>query len=147
MAPRRALIATLFCLVSCASVARAPPARAPADSLYARLGGTPKVVAFVDQTIERVAADPRTSSSFDKVNLQHVKDMLTEQICSLSGGGCDYSPETMREAHAGPRISNDEFLALVEELRSAMRAQAVPLAARNELLEILAPLKRDVVKL
>jgi hypothetical protein len=32
-------------------------------------------------------------------------------------------------------------------LRESMRTQKVPLAARNELLEILAPMKRDVVKL
>jgi hemoglobin len=120
---------------------------APAGSLYARLGGTPKVTAFVNQTIDRVAADPRMSKSFDKVNLQHVKDMLLAQICSLTGGGCVYTGDTMREVHAGDRIGNAEFYGLVEQLRGAMRAQDVPLAARNELLEILAPMKRDVVKL
>ena len=147
MTPRRALFGTLIFLVSSVTLAGTPPPHAPADSLYARLGGAPKVVAFVNQTIDRVAADPRTSRTFDKVNLQHVKEMLIEQICSLSGGGCAYSGDPMREVPAGHRISNAEFFALVEQLRSAMRAQDVPLSARNELLEILAPMKRDVVKL
>ena len=147
MTPRRATVGALFFVFASASFAGAAPAEAPAGSLYARLGGTPKVTAFVNQTIEHVAADPRMNQSFDKVNLQHVKDMLLEQICSLTGGGCTYTGDTMREVHAGHHISNAEFFGLVEELRSAMRAQAVPLAARNELLEILAPMKRDVVKL
>jgi hemoglobin len=136
-----------------ASFAQAPPAPvplptvAPAGSLYARLGGTPAVSAFVSETIDKVAADESSRRSFDKVNLQHVKDMLAEQICSLTGGGCAYTGDTMRDVHAGHQITNAEFFELVEVLRVAMRKHEVPLAARNELLEILAPMKRDVVKL
>jgi hemoglobin len=124
-----------------------PPAIAPTGSLYERLGGTPKVTAFVGLTIDTVAANPAMNQSFDKVNLQHVKDMLIEQICSLTGGDCKYTGDTMRDVHAGHHISNAEFFGLVEVLRDAMRTQDVPLSARNELLEILAPMKRDVVKL
>ena len=69
-----------------------------------------------------------TNQSFDKVNLQHVKDMLVEQICSLTGGGCAYAGDTMRDVHAGHHISNAEFFDLVEVLRESMRAQNVPLA-------------------
>ena len=124
-----------------------PPVVAPAGSLYARLGGTPAVTAFVAETIDKVSTDPRTNHSFDKVNVQHVKDMLVDQICSLTGGGCVYTGDTMRDVHAGHHISNAEFFDLVEVLRESMRSHGVPLAARNELLEILAPMKRDVVKL
>jgi hemoglobin len=124
-----------------------PPAIAPPGSLYERLGGTPAVTAFVDRTIDVVANNPHMNQSFDKVNLQHVKDMLIEQICSLSGGGCQYTGDTMRDVHAGHHISNAEFFDLVEVLRDAMRAQHVPLSARNQLLATLAPMKRDVVKL
>jgi hemoglobin len=147
MTPRHATVGALVLLFASECFAGTAPAGAPVGSLYARLGGTPTITAFVNQTIERVAADPRMNQSFDKVNLQHVKDMLLQQICSLTGGGCAYNGDTMREVHAGHHISDAEFFGLVEELRSAMRAQAVPLAARNELLEILAPMKRDVVKL
>jgi hemoglobin len=124
-----------------------PPAIAPAGSLYARLGGTPVVTAFVADTIDKVAANPAMNRSFDKVNLQHVKDLLIEQICALTGGGCVYSGDTMRDVHAGHHISNAEFFGLVEVLRESMRTRDVPIAARNQLLEILAPMKRDVVKL
>ena len=133
-----AVAASAFCAVTIA--------QAPAGSLYERLGGTSKVTAFVNQTIDVVANNPQLNQSFDKVNLQQVKDRLIEQICSLSGGDCQYTGDTMRDVHAGHHISNAEFFDLVEVLRDAMRAQNVPLSARNELLEILAPMKRDVVK-
>jgi hemoglobin len=150
--PSRAalVLASALCTVTFAQAPPSlvpPPVIAPPGSLYARLGGTSKVTAFVNQTIDAVAANPRMNQSFDKVNLQHVKDMLIEQVCSLTGGGCQYTGDTMRDVHAGHHISNAEFFDLVEVLRDAMRRQNVPLSARNELLEILAPMKRDVVKL
>jgi hemoglobin len=146
MTLRRASIGALFLLAASASLAGTAPIDAPAGSLYARLGGTPKVSAFVNQAIERVAADPRANPSFDQENLQRVKDMLLQQICTLTGG-CTCTGDAMREVHAGPPISADGFYGLVEELRGAMRAQGVPLAARNELLDLIAPVTRDVAKL
>jgi hemoglobin len=115
-------------------------------SLYERLGGTQKVTAFVNETIDRVAADPRMNQSFDKVDLKRVKILLVQQICSLTEGGCTYSGDPMKEVHEGHKITNAEFFDLVEVLRKAMRSQDVPLSARNELLAILAPMKRDVVE-
>lgn len=137
-----------ICSANCANGAeRAPlPAVAPAGSLYERLGGTAKVTAIVDGTIERVAHDPLTSHAFEKVNLKRVKSFLAEFICSRAGGGCSYTGDTMKEIHAGQHITNAQFYQLVETLREEMRAQDIPLGARNELLAILAPMKRDVVE-
>ena len=124
-----------------------PPAIAPSGSLYARLGGTPVVSAFVNDTIDKVAASPESNRTFDKVNLQNVKDRLIVQICALTDGGCVYTGDPIREVRAGQRIGNTEYFRLVEVLRESMRARDVPLTARNELLELLTPMKRDVAKL
>ena len=106
---------------------------ATADSLYSRLGGTPVVAAFVADAI-------------DKTNLPLAKDMLTERICTLTGGGCSDGGK-MNLSHAAQPISGAEFSSLVEAMRESMRARDVPLAARNQLLEILAPMSRDAVTL
>ncbi|MEJ1960100.1 MAG: group 1 truncated hemoglobin [Gammaproteobacteria bacterium] len=168
MTPRRNLAAAAFlgvffagcCDICCAGSGAAAAATGsevgtsptPATSipapgtLYARLGGAAKVTAVVNETIDKVAADPRMNQSFDKVDLKRVKSLLVEQICSLSGGGCGYTGDSMKDVHAGHRISNAEFYGLVEVLRDAMRHHDIPLSARNELLGILAPMKRDVVE-
>jgi hemoglobin len=117
------------------------------QTLYARLGGTPVVSAFVADAIDRVVANPETNRTLDKANLQLMKDLLTERICTLTGGGCTHSGDRMREVHASHHLSGVEFSGLVEAMRESMRARGVPLAARNQLLEILAPMNRDVVKL
>jgi hemoglobin len=51
----------------------------------------------------------------------------------------------MREAHAGLHISQAEFYDLVDTLRQVLAERRVPLGARNELLRLLAPMKRDVI--
>ncbi len=121
----------------------APPAGA---SLYARMGGTATVTAVVNELIDHSAADPRLKRSFEGVNLDHVKKMLIEQLCSLTGGGCTYTGDSMRDVHAGLKIDQSEFYGLVESLRIALQHHGVALRERNELLEILAPMKRDVVE-
>jgi truncated hemoglobin YjbI len=104
---------------------------ASADSLYARLGGTTVVAAFVADAIE-------------KTHLPLAKDQLTERICTLTGGGCNDGGK-LNLSHAAQPISSTEFSSLVEAMRESMRARNVPLAARNQLLEILAPVSRDAV--
>ncbi len=121
----------------------ADPALAP--SLYLRLGGAAQVVAVVDRAIGRAAADPRTQRSFDGIKLQPVKDSLAQQICALSGGGCRYEGASMADAHRDARIRASEFDALVTILREELDRVGIDAGAKNELLRLLAPMKRDIV--
>jgi hemoglobin len=134
-------------LACCAMVAQtaAPAAGAQAASLYARMGGAPVVAAVVADTIDGVVADPRLNQSFQGTNLRRVKQKLAEQLCQLAGGGCTYTGDSMRQVHAGHRIGEAEFYGLVEQLQRALRRHGVALRERNELLALLAPMKRDVV--
>ena len=142
MAPR-SLLFLVFALVGSSSVVAQSPPVAP-DSLYARLGGEAKVAAFVSQTIDTFAADSRADRSAGRAHLAAAKLLLAARICSLAGGGCPASNDALRDDQD---VANIEVGAFVEELRVAMRAQNVPLAARNELLELLAPMYRDVARL
>jgi len=116
------------------------------ESLYARIGGQAVIEAIVADTIDQVAADPRLNQSFEGTNLKRIKRLLAEQICELAGGPCHYSGDTMRQVHAGHHISEAEFFGLVQIMRDAMLAHHVALSERNELLALLAPMKRDVVE-
>jgi hemoglobin len=117
-----------------------------ADSLYARIGGQPVIDAIAADTIDQVAADPHLNQSFEGTNLKRIKRLLAEQICDLTGGPCHYSGDTMHQVHAGHHISEAEFYGLVQIMRNAMLAHHVALRERNELLALLAPMKRDVVE-
>lgn len=121
-------------------------AKAGTASLYERLGGHPTVQAIADDVIDDAANDPKLKRSFAKVDLSRVKRLLAEQICEVTGGGCQYTGDSMHDVHAGLGITEAEFYGLVEVLRTSMRQHGVGLRERNELLKILAPMKRDVVE-
>jgi hemoglobin len=116
------------------------------DTLFVHLGAAAGVEAIAGELIDRVAGDPVLGRSFKDSNLKRIKLHLTEQLCELSGGPCHYGGDPMREVHAGHAITEAEFYGMVEALRGILKARGVALADRNRLLELLAPLKRDVVR-
>lgn len=114
--PALAVLCSAFCCIGLARSATGP-------SLYSRLGGPETMTAFVRDALDRAAAidtEPRQLESY---------------LCSIAGGDC--------ASTRAPQLSEAQFLQLVEALRVAMRAHDVPLAARNELLEALAALRRE----
>lgn len=114
-------------------------------TLYARLGGDPVVKRFVSETIDRAASDPRTSRSFKDVKLARVKEKLSEQVCFLAGGGCVYTGDPMDKVHQGLKNTEAEMNLLVQFLREALSNAGVRDAEKNELLRLLAPMKREIV--
>jgi hemoglobin len=137
----RVLIAVPFLLALGGCVA------APADkpTLWERLGGEPVVTRVVSQTMDRSSTDPRTMRSFKDVKLQRVKDKIVEQICNLSGGGCAYTGDPMDKVHKGLKNTAAEMDLVVQFLRDALDANGVGQREKNELLQLLAPMKRDIV--
>jgi hemoglobin len=132
-------------LTLCTSIAAGTAGSAPA-SLYDRLGGATGVTAIADTLIDRVSTDPKLGQSFKDSNLSRIKRLLAEQICDLSGGPCHYSGDSMKEVHAGHHISQAEFYGMVADLRDVLKERRVSQGAANELLRLLAPMKRDVVE-
>jgi hemoglobin len=129
-------------LLACLAIA-APAAAKPA--LYDRLGGDAGVHAIANELIDRVAADPVHGASFRDTNLKRIKRLLAEQLCELAGGPCRYSGSPMKESHAGLHITQADFYDMVGTLRTILHERHVATGATNELLRLLAPMKRDVV--
>ena len=115
-----------------------------ADTLYQRLGGEKGVAHLADQTVELSAADPLTKRTFDKVDLNKLKQKVAEQICALTDGPCKYTGDSMKLVHQGLDITEAEFYGFVEILRGTLNRAEVSEGAKNELLRILAPMKREI---
>lgn len=135
---RSMLLSLLMCSTTAAASVDAP-------TLYERLGGAKVIAAISEDLIEAAANDPRTARSWRKVNLRRVKDGLSEQLCALTGGPCTYTGDTMEDIHAGLDITEAEMYVVVQMLRDVMVAHEVQLRERNEVLALLAPMKRDIV--
>ncbi|MDE3019657.1 MAG: group 1 truncated hemoglobin, partial [Nitrospirota bacterium] len=74
------------------------------------------------------------------------KRHLVDQVCTASGGPCTYAGRDMKTTHAGMKISNADFTALVEDMVKALKTFNVPEAEKNELLGLLGPMKNDIVE-
>ena len=133
--------AAVACLAIAAGCA-GPPTTDP--SLYQRMGGLPVITKVVDETIDAVVTDSKTKRSFDGIKISPLKENIVKQVCLLAGGPCKYEGENMRKAHKGLNITDSEFDLLVAALRDSLNRH-VGEREKNELLRLLAPMKRDVV--
>lgn len=52
----------------------------------------------------------------------------------------------MKTAHAGMKISNEDFGALLEDLVKALDMFKVPAQEKGELLGLLGPMKKSIVE-
>lgn len=115
-------------------------------SLYERLGGKPAVTAAVEEFVANVAADTRINGRFAATDIPKLKQHLVDQVCAGTGGPCTYKGRDMKTTHAGMKISEAEFGALVEDLVKALNALKVPPREQQDLLAILSPMKKDIVE-
>ncbi len=103
------------------------------------------MTAVVSDTIDVLAASADGRRSFDRVKLDRVKRRVVEQFCALTGGPCVYRGDDMRTVHGGLGITEREFNAIVQIVRDMLARHGVGEREKNELLRLLAPMKRDIV--
>jgi len=114
-------------------------------SLYERLGGIDAIRAVVDDFVANVAADKRINAFFAHTDIDRLKHNLVDQICQGTGGPCTYTGRSMKDAHAGMGVRNRDFNALVGDLGKTLKKFKVPKRETNELVAIIAPMRKDVV--
>ena len=131
-------------LGACASAGPAPTS----PSLYKRLGGREGIAIVVDDFTATMAADTRVNARFKDMkpaDLQTFKSNLSDQICDATGGPCSYLGKDMKAAHAGMKITEEEWTATVENLVKALDKNNVAAGSKRELLGLLGPMKKDIV--
>lgn len=129
----------------CSALLLASPQATAASSLYDELGGEQGIAQLSSIYVDRLASAEATRASFAGSNLKRVKHYLSLQFCDLAGGPCEYNGDSMQVVHANLGITEAQFHIAVDMLRTLLRERGVPQGARNRLLKLLAPMKRDVV--
>jgi len=131
-----ALILALGAGVACASD----------PTLFDRIGGEPKLRATVNEFTTIVLADDRINFAFAETNIDKFKQLLYEQLCELTEGPCRYTGRDMHTAHAKLNVNDAQFNALAEDLYKAFDRVHVPYRVQNQVVALLAPMERDIVK-
>jgi hemoglobin len=136
--------AALFVLASLILTGCQSVQREPDNSLYLQLGEREGIADVVEDLLYIIVDDTRISHQFKGINVAQFHRHLTDQLCELSGGPCEYSGREMRESHAAMGITDTQFNALAEGLILAMEQNNIPIAAQNRLIKQLLPLYPDI---
>jgi hemoglobin len=132
-------------LVPAGSPAATLPPRATSGSLYDRIGGHPAIQRAVDDYVALIAFDTRVISFFANVDAARLNRLLVEFFGSITGGPEKYTGRTMKATHAGLKIQQQHFDALMEDLGKALDKQALPARERAEIIALVNPLSADIV--
>lgn len=131
-----ALVLTTLLLCACASTP---------DSLYTELGGKEGIEKIVDNFIDEFSYNRDVIRHFEKTDFDRFRTRLVEQICNISGGPCQYTGQSMLEAHQKMNISEAQFNSMVDDLYKAMQRANVSVPAQNRLVALLAPMRSDII--
>ena len=115
------------------------------ETLFAQIGGEPKLRATVDKLVEVMLQDDRINFTFAETDLNKFKGLLYDQICELTGGPCKYTGRDMIESHKKLNTTNEQFNALAEDLYIAFDSVGVPYRLQNRVMALLAPMQPQVV--
>lgn len=117
----------------------------PSKGLYKRLGGHDTLVAIVDAWVTGMTGDRRVSAMFANIDVPHMRALLVDKLCQLTGGPCAYSGRDMHRAHAGLGITEPAFDAVIEDLEAALRKFRVGEREQRDLVALLRSLKQEIV--
>jgi hemoglobin len=120
-------------------------------SLYDRLGGVYNIATVVDDFIDRIMVDarlnanPRVDEAHHRVSAPGFKYLVTELVCSATGGPQTYSGRSMGDSHRHLMITGDEWRAFMDDLQQTFDKLDVPQPERQELVAIVESTKEAIV--
>jgi hemoglobin len=123
----------------------------PKKPLWERLGGEKGVRAAVRELLATSAKDPKANVDrngnypFTKDRTDRIELMLVELISSVSGGPLKYTGRDLKSAHGAMKITDAEFDAVAGHLVAALKKSEVAQTDIDELMAIIAPVKKDIV--
>ena len=116
-------------------------------TLYDRLGGAEGIAQLVDDAVEAHFDNPIIKTRFENVkDVEGAKKILVEFFCAGSGGPEKYSGRDMLTTHRGMNISEQEFMAVVDDIFEAMDKNQLDDDVKKDVLYILYSLKNEVIR-
>ncbi len=130
-----------------------PPQQAtPAvpKTLYDRLGGKEGVGQLIEAFVQKLYGEKRLNRAFAKLKKDAARDtkfreMLAEQLCAETGGGCTYAGKEMKIAHKGLRITNAEWHVFIEKFTEILVERKVEEDDQSEIFSMLGKMQKEVV--
>lgn len=116
-------------------------------TLYERLGGEDKIRAIVTDIVALHHQNPTIKTRFDnaKKSDSELINLVSDLVCSGTGGPQEYSGMSMLDTHRGMNISEAEFVAVLDDILEAMTKHGVGEREKAEILAIAYSMKGEIV--
>lgn len=119
----------------------------PSASLYERLGRFDGITRIVHDVMDAHLANPAIQTRFQNAkDLDHARKMAVEFFCAGCGGPEPYTGRDLVSAHKGMNISEQEYMAAMDDILGALKKNDIDDATRNEVTAILYSLKDQVIR-
>ena len=116
-------------------------------TLYQRLGGATGIAALVDDVMAAHLINPLVKTRFQNIkDLDRAKKMAREFFCAGSGGPEPYTGKDMLAAHKGMNVSEQEYLAVTDDIVGAMEKQGLSEDTKKDVIAILYSLKGQIIR-
>jgi hemoglobin len=115
-------------------------------TLYERLGGEAKIRMIAADIFDNHLRNEVVRVRYADSKRDEVVKVVTEFICMGTGGPQHYSGKDMLSAHRGMNISEQEFMAVVDDIMAALENNGVGEREQQEMLAIAWSLKGDIVR-
>jgi len=116
-------------------------------TLYQRLGGADGIARLVDDVIAAHLVNPIVKTRFQNIkDLDNTKKMARQFFGAGSGGPETYTGKDMSTAHKGMNISEQEYLAAMDDIVGAMEKNRLSEDAMKDVIAILYSLKGGIIR-
>jgi hemoglobin len=146
----RSMLAVATSLIL-ATTSLSAPAADPPRPLYERLGGLRGITMVVDDFIDHLVVNktlnknPAVNAGRKNSPAPYLKFQVSQLVCEATGGPCKYTGKGMKEAHVHLNISEKEWGVMAGEFKKSLDKFKVPAVEQNELFDIVAKTKGDIV--
>jgi hemoglobin len=115
-------------------------------SLYDRLGRREGITRITRTLIANHMANPLVSVRYAGSDMKKVEQRVIEFFCAGAGGPETYTGQDMLTTHRNMNISEQEFVAVVDDAMAALETHGIDADTRNDVLAILWSLKGQVIR-
>lgn len=114
-------------------------------SLFDRLGGEANIKKISNDLVELHLINPLFRSRFAESDASALKKAVADFFIMGSGGPNNYEGKDMLNAHKGMNISDNEYMAAVDDVMNALSQNGIGDAEKAEVLYIFYSLRPEVV--
>lgn len=116
------------------------------DLLFDRLGGEEGITNIANDVVDLHMKNPTIQARFANSNIPKVKQTVAEFFITGTGGPDVYKGKDMRTAHQNMNIGDDEYMAAVDDVITALDKNGIGDREKGEVLFVFYSLRPDVVR-